>query len=66
MSRRAISDEGDATGNAGLELLEEERRGQRFELIVTHDAEDLIHPDELRWILPSAPIKTILGTPPTP
>ncbi len=31
-------------------LLEEERRGERFELIVTHDAEDLIHPDELRWI----------------
>jgi bacteriophage N4 adsorption protein B len=31
-------------------LLEEERRGERFELIVIHDAEDLIHPDELRWI----------------
>ena len=31
-------------------LLDEERRGERFELIVTHDAEDLIHPDELRWI----------------
>jgi adsorption protein B len=31
-------------------LLDEERRGQRFEVIVTHDAEDLIHPDELRWI----------------
>ena len=31
-------------------LIEEERRGERFELIVTHDAEDLIHPDELRWI----------------
>jgi bacteriophage N4 adsorption protein B len=23
---------------------------QRFDVIVTHDAEDLIHPDELRWI----------------
>lgn len=23
---------------------------ERFEVIVTHDAEDLIHPDELRWI----------------
>ena len=24
--------------------------GERFDVIVTHDAEDLIHPDELRWI----------------
>ena len=31
-------------------LLDEERRGERFDIIVTHDAEDLIHPDELRWI----------------
>jgi adsorption protein B len=31
-------------------LLDEERRGERFELIVIHDAEDLVHPDELRWI----------------
>ena len=31
-------------------LLEEESRGERFEVIVTHDAEDLIHPEELRWI----------------
>jgi adsorption protein B len=31
-------------------LIEEERRGERFDVIVTHDAEDLIHPDELRWI----------------
>ncbi len=31
-------------------LLEEERRGEKFEVIVTHDAEDLIHPEELRWI----------------
>lgn len=31
-------------------LLEEERRGEEFEVIVTHDAEDLIHPEELRWI----------------
>src|SRR5262249_29958299 len=23
---------------------------QRFDVVVTHDAEDLIHPDELRWI----------------
>ncbi len=28
----------------------EERTGERFELIVTHDAEDLIHPEELRWM----------------
>ena len=31
-------------------LLEEENTGQRFDVIVTHDAEDLIHPEELRWI----------------
>ncbi len=31
-------------------LLEEESRGEPFEVIVTHDAEDLIHPEELRWI----------------
>lgn len=28
----------------------EERAQTRFDLIVTHDAEDIIHPDELRWI----------------
>lgn len=28
----------------------EEQHGRRFDLIVTHDAEDLIHPDELLWI----------------
>lgn len=31
-------------------LLEEETSGRRFDVIVTHDAEDLIHPEELRWI----------------
>lgn len=31
-------------------LLYEEDHGQRFDLIVTHDAEDIIHPEELRWI----------------
>jgi len=31
-------------------LLAEEERGEPFEVIVTHDAEDLIHPEELRWI----------------
>jgi adsorption protein B len=30
-------------------LLMEERTGARFEVIVTHDAEDVIHPDELSW-----------------
>jgi adsorption protein B len=30
--------------------LEEEKLGQRFDVLVTHDAEDLIHPEELRWI----------------
>ncbi len=28
----------------------EEQAKLRFDIIVTHDAEDLIHPDELRWI----------------
>ena len=31
-------------------LLVEESGGGRFEVIITHDAEDLIHPEELRWI----------------
>jgi len=31
-------------------LIEEERRGIRFEVVVLHDAEDLIHPESLRWI----------------
>ncbi len=31
-------------------LLKEESHGQRFDVIVIHDAEDLIHPEELRWI----------------
>lgn len=31
-------------------LLEEENSGKSFDVIVTHDAEDLIHPEELRWI----------------
>ena len=30
--------------------LYEERNQTRFDVIVTHDAEDIIHPDELRWI----------------
>ena len=30
--------------------LHEEQSGERFDVLVTHDAEDLIHPDELRWI----------------
>ena len=28
----------------------EEQTSHRFDLIVTHDAEDLIHPEELRWM----------------
>jgi bacteriophage N4 adsorption protein B len=31
-------------------LLYEEQSGTRFEVVVTHDAEDLVHPEELRWI----------------
>jgi len=30
--------------------LYEEQNGIAFEVIITHDAEDLIHPEELRWI----------------
>jgi bacteriophage N4 adsorption protein B len=30
--------------------LYEESNETRFDVIVTHDAEDIIHPDELRWI----------------
>lgn len=31
-------------------LLLEEKTGTRFDVIVTHDAEDMVHPEELRWI----------------
>jgi adsorption protein B len=31
-------------------LLYEEEHGVRFEMILTHDAEDLMDPDALRWI----------------
>ena len=31
-------------------LLHEEKHGVRYDVIVTHDAEDLIHPDSLRWM----------------
>jgi adsorption protein B len=30
--------------------LYEEQNQERFDVVVTHDAEDLIHPEELRWI----------------
>lgn len=28
----------------------EERRGERFDIVVVHDSEDLIHPEEFRWL----------------
>ena len=31
-------------------LAYEEQHGERFEIVVTHDAEDVIHPESLRWI----------------
>jgi adsorption protein B len=31
-------------------LAHEERHGVRFDMVVTHDAEDVIHPESLRWI----------------
>ena len=30
--------------------LYEEQTGEYFDILVTHDAEDMIHPEELRWI----------------
>lgn len=30
--------------------LVEERLGERFEIVIVHDSEDLIHPDEFRWL----------------
>jgi adsorption protein B len=31
-------------------ILHEEEAGIHFDIVVTHDAEDLVHPEELRWI----------------
>jgi adsorption protein B len=31
-------------------LLREEETGERFEMVLTHDSEDMIDPDALRWI----------------
>lgn len=31
-------------------LMEEEQRRAHFGIVMTHDAEDLIHPDSLRWV----------------
>ena len=31
-------------------LLHEENTGEAFDIVMLHDAEDLIHPEELRWI----------------
>jgi bacteriophage N4 adsorption protein B len=31
-------------------MIYEEHTGEHFDLILTHDAEDMIHPDELSWI----------------
>jgi adsorption protein B len=31
-------------------ILYEEQTGTHFDIVVTHDAEDIIHPEELRWI----------------
>jgi adsorption protein B len=33
-----------------LLLLHEQNTGQIFDIVMLHDAEDLIHPEELRWI----------------
>jgi len=30
--------------------LYEEQRGRRFDVMLVHDAEDVIHPEELRWV----------------
>ena len=31
-------------------LIDEEARGVRYETVITHDAEDIIHPQAMRWI----------------
>ena len=31
-------------------LFEEEAEGKRYDTVITHDAEDIIHPQALRWI----------------
>ncbi len=31
-------------------ILHEEQTGAHFDIVMTHDAEDMIHPEELRWI----------------
>jgi adsorption protein B len=31
-------------------LLHEQETGERFDMVLTHDAEDLMDPDALRWI----------------
>ena len=36
-------------------LLEEEKRGVRYEIVVLHDSEDIVHPLELKlfnWLIP--------------
>jgi adsorption protein B len=53
-------------------LLYEQEHDVRFDVVVLHDAEDLVHPDELRWIshyaasygmvqIPVLPLRTPLG-----
>jgi bacteriophage N4 adsorption protein B len=32
------------------QILVEERLGHRFDIVVIHDSEDLIHPEEFRWL----------------
>ncbi len=49
---------------------EEDRTGMRFEVVLTHDAEDLIHPDSLAWVSRLADDYGMIQTPvlalPTP
>ena len=47
-------------------LIQEEQSGQRFDAIVTHDAEDLIHPDSLRAINAHLPDYDMIQVPVLP
>ncbi|MFN0100912.1 MAG: glycosyl transferase family protein [Bryobacteraceae bacterium] len=47
-------------------LLQEEQSNQRFEAIVTHDAEDLIHPQSLRAINAHLPFYDMIQVPVLP
>src|SRR5258708_11096751 len=46
--------------------LHEEHKGTRFAVVMTHDAEDLIHPESLRWVNYYADIYDMVQVPVLP